>query len=678
MTPPQTNVRRPRPRRELKRAWLSAALTLFMSAALCCAPAAAAGLTGAAKKKSPKPAAPAKPEEAQPAAGRRQEKPAHIGIEHEQSAYPSEGALKKYRLVVKRKADSENFFENDPKLISLSVSPAGASDVTVRLVTPTRIEADFWAPEGFEVGEVSVSVYDRDDPRLVAATSDVEKPKESEGPDAAKGAKAKAKAEEAAAQPKINSTAIVFLQRAYGIGRMKIEGENFGNYGAPPVSAEDYLLCFEPLARQALLEALRGNPNAKAQQGVEDKRCDDLRGTDKYARWKQWRDAVESSVKVSLVPRNTDLRIEQAKVLYIDDKFIDVYFEFNRYYRHSEPLRLASTTVSVRKGDAPKPAAKPAAPQGQTAAARQLGDAVVLNASAGAAAPAPDDVRPAPFVDERKTYIATKEVGTRQDENLEYRYTVLDSGSATTLFGKGVAESFYVIQLSVTNKGDRKVAIPLASIQAEVEWAYGPAGKRPAEAARAAKGAENYKSFAAPASYANAPQSAGAGEIQVEPGEPAEYYEEGPPTLAPLPLPAVTAFFDGDMKVNGKKAKFFNVTDGLATLGSSLIPFFGPGFRDAHVAFTGGLVPGIRRGLGDLSSQQLQNLTALSWQGVEVVAGRGGSLEKFVFIQRGDQLFSQGFGERLRKTIKNIEGMEVVGFEVRESEPVRATPAGQQ
>ena len=76
--------------------------------------------------------------------------------------------------------------------------------------------------------------------------------------------------------------------------------------------------------------------------------------------------------------------------------------------------------------------------------------------------------------------------------------------------------------------------------------------------------------------------------------------------------------------------------------------------------------------------QQLQNLTALSWQGVEVVAGKGGSLEKFVFIQRGDQLFSQGFGERLRKTIKNIEGMEVVGFEVQESEAKRATPAGQQ
>ena len=111
----------------------------------------------------------------------------------------------------------------------------------------------------------------------------------------------------------------------------------------------------------------------------------------------------------------------------------------------------------------------------------------------------------------------------------------------------------------------------------------------------------------------------------------------------------------------------------------SVIPFFGPGFRDAHVAFTGGLVPGIRRGLGDLSSQQLQNLTAMSWQGIEVVAAGGGTIEKFVFIQRGDQLFSPGFGERLRKTIKNIEGVEVVGFEVKEEgEGKRATPAGQQ
>jgi hypothetical protein len=629
-------------------------------------------------------------------------KPEHIGIEHEQFAYPPDGGLRKYALVVKHK-EGNKLFETDPRLISLSLTPAGAADITIRRVTPTRIEADFWAPDKFEVNDVSVSIYDRDNPRAVVASSDIEKaPEESdtaEGADlkdgtvrtAAMKAKAKAKSDADAdtVQPEISSTTIVFLQRAYGIGRLKIEGKNFGNYEAPPVSAEDYLLCYEPLARQALVEALKDNPQAVVQQKIEDKRCDDLKGSPKFAVWKQWRETVEKSVKVALVPRNTDLRIEQTKVLYIDDKLIDVYFEFNRYYRNSEPLRLASTTVTVRKGGEPKPDAKTGA-QSMTAAngssGRSVGDAVLMNASASVAAA---ESKSPPPAEERKTYIATKEVGTKQDENLEYRYTVLDENSATTLFGKGVADSFYVIQLSVTNKGEKKMSIPLASIQAEVEWAYGKkdsADKKQGHQVEAATNAQTkglnsqneQKDVAASLQNSRPDGSNAEAKIPLAYDETLDYYEEGPATLAPLPLPAVTAFFDGDAKVNGRKAKLFNITDGMAMLGSSLIPFFGPGFRDAHVAFTGGLVPGIRRGIGDLSGQQLQNLTALSWQGVEVVAAKGGSIEKFVFIQRGDQLFSPGFGERLRKTIKNIEGMEVIGFEVQESEPKRATPAGQQ
>ena len=120
----------------------------------------------------------------------------------------------------------------------------------------------------------------------------------------------------------------------------------------------------------------------------------------------------------------------------------------------------------------------------------------------------------------------------------------------------------------------------------------------------------------------------------------------------------------------------------IVTDPEALGPFVWPGFKDAHVAFTGGLVPGIRRGLGDLSGEQLQNLTAQSWQSAEVVSANGGSIEKFVFFPRGDQVFAAGFREMketLVKKIKNIEGMEVVGFEVIEAnEGKRATPAGQQ
>jgi hypothetical protein len=595
--------------------------------------------------------------------------PAHIGIEYDQFAYPSDGGLKKYSLVVKR-TEGDKLFETDPRLISLSLTPAGAADVTIRRVTPTRIEADFWGPDKFEVEDVSVSVYDPNDPQSVIASSDVPKPKaQDEGASGEAAAKAKGKSD--ADQPEITSTAVVFLQRAYGIGRLKIEGKNFGSYPAPPVSAEDYLLCFEPLARQALISALSdSHPGAAAQKEVEDGRCAHVKGTNNLRDWNAWRADVEKRIKVALVPRNTDLRIEQAKVLYADDKMIDVYFEFNRYYRHSEPLRLASTTVTIKKGGEAKSGAKSdVAANGSGEAAGGHGASGVVAAGAGASA---EKAQPAVVAKATEiTYIATKEVGTKQDENLEYRYTVLDETSATTLFGKGVANSFYVIQLSVTNKGDKKIAVPLASVQAEVEWAYGPNDEKTKGKAGAGKPDAQYTA-------AQAPFNTEAKEIAARASMTRDFYEEGPATLAPLPLPAVSAFFDGDMKVNGRKAKFFNITDGLATLGSSLIPFIGPGFRDAHVAFTGGLVPGIRRSLGDLSGQQLQNLTAMSWQSVEVVAARGGSVEKFVFIQRGDQIFAPGFGERLRKTIKNIEGMEVVGFEVIESEPKRATPAGQQ
>ena len=328
-------------------------------------------------------------------------------------------------------------------------------------------------------------------------------------------------------EPKINSTTVVFLQRAYGIGRLKIEGEHFGDYEAPPMTAENYLLCFEPLARQALVNALAEgeHPEPEAQQKLEDQRCKNLGTT--LAKWNAWREKVEPLVKVTLVPRNTDLRIEQTKVLYIDDKLIDVYFEFNRYYHNSESLRLASATVTVKKPDGQQPATKqqPAGVKTQTASSRTAADGVsVINAAVTSGAGG-DEVRPTTQpTPNLKTFIASKEVGTRQDENLEYRYTVLDN---------------------VKDNGQK-----------------------------------------------------GEGEIPVTSGDLKVYYEEGPATL--------------------------------------------------------------------------------SWQNIEVVAAGGGSVEKFVFIQRHDQLFSPGFNEHLKKTIKNIEGMEVVGFEVKEGEVKSAKPADAQ
>jgi hypothetical protein len=675
--------------------------------------ASAAVAVANARTHAPKPAARKSTKAAQPAAGRKhadaaakagsgagkdgaaasaQPSPAPIAIEPLEAsdvfAYPSDGGLKKYAVIVRWK--DGKFFPTDPSLVSLSLTPAGATDVTIRHVTATRIEADFWAPDKFQVNDASVTVYDSKNRQLVVASSDVPSHAQGEEAGAADGtASLKTSAARASAleapkpaedeEPKINSTTVVFLQRAYGIGRLKIEGEHFGNYKAPPISAEDYLLCFEPLAQQALIDALSGLPKQTldSRKALDEQRCKGI-GSAELSRWNAWRADVEPRVKVALVPRNTDLRIEQTKILYIDDKLIDVYFEFNRYYNYSEPLRLASTTVTVKRdkkpaaGEQAETAARaPLASGGGHAASDPIGVAV---AAGGAEAEDPVKcVKSNP--NDCATFLATKEVGTKQDENLEYRYTVLDVNSAATLFGSGVAKNFYAIQLSVTNKGEKKIAVPLASIQAEIEWADGYEEEETAAGADLVASSVNPDAWNAPPPVPAKGKGDGANKGK---GIGYTYFEEGPATISPLPLPAVTAYFDGDEKVHGKKARLFNVFDGAAILGSSLIPFFGPGFKDAHVAFTGGLVPGIRRSLGDLSGQQLQNLTALSWQGVEVVAAKGGSIDKFIFIQRGDQDFATGIGEKIKKRIKNIEGMEVVGFEVLESEAKRATLAGEQ
>ncbi|MDT5271819.1 MAG: hypothetical protein QOH49_4005 [Acidobacteriota bacterium] len=648
----------------------------------------------------PKPAVTAEAGDAAPPRGINLEAP-------EVYAYPSDGGLKRYALVVKRKQGegAGEFFATDPKLVSLVLTPAGAGDVVVRRVTPTRIEAAFWAPDKYQIKDVGVTIYDRTNPQLIAASSDIKVPDAAAGDSAKDGGKMRAAALGATDDkdkakeepPKITSTAVVFLQRAYGIGRLKIEGSGFGNYKAPPVSAEDYLLCFEPLARQALYRALEdgGHPKGEEQQRFEDQRCAPLKTS--AEQWQKWRaEQIEPLVKVALVPKNTDLRIEQTKILYVDDKLIDVYFEFNRYYRNSEPLRLASATVTVKKPKPESPGTKQPVDGGsEVAAARRGPDGASLVNAVLTTDPTSAEKKAAPKANDKRevncaltpceTYIASSEVGA--SPGLEYTYNVLDNSSAAMLFGKGVAGNFYAILLSVTNNGDKKVSVPLSSVRAEIEWAYGAgdaksgkgSAKTSAEKSQGVKGVGNgsdysAKAFVTPtalAEQANADIPSTASSMRF-------YYEEGPVTLAPLSLQTVTAFFDADEKVNGTKAKIFNYFDGAAILGSSLFPFFGPGFRDAHGAFTGGLIPGMKRGLGDLSGQQLQNLTGMSWQDIEVVGAKGGSVVKYVFIQRGDSSFSPGFNESVKKTIKNIQGMEVKGIEVVEGETKLATHTGQQ
>jgi len=233
-----------------------------------------------------------------------------------------------------------------------------------------------------------------------------------------------------------------------------------------------------------------------------------------------------------------------------------------------------------------------------------------------------------------KTYISSKDVGPPRDKNLEYRYHILDQKDATRMFGVGVGQNFYVIELAVVNNGQKKVAIPLAAIQAEIEWLYG------------------------------------------ESDDGREFFEEGPATSPPLPLGSVSSYFDAFEKKDGKWAKVFNILDGVTTLGASLVPVFGRNIERPITILSGGFIPGLRKAVGDLSSQQLQNLTTMSWEGIEEILPGGGK-EKYVYIPRADQMFGNAAtakGSRVRKEIVNIRGLEVSGFEILETEQKVATP----
>lgn len=104
--------------------------------------------------------------------------------------------------------------------------------------------------------------------------------------------------------------------------------------------------------------------------------------------------------------------------------------------------------------------------------------------------------------------------------------------------------------------------------------------------------------------------------------------------------------------------------------------------------FTAGFVPGVHKFVGDLSDQQLQTLTGQSWQSSETIAANGGSIDKFVYIQRNEQFSDKPvsydsyednsvarYSKQVKKKLTNIIGLEVTGTEIQEGAAGTATPA---
>ncbi len=77
-----------------------------------------------------------------------------------------------------------------------------------------------------------------------------------------------------------------------------------------------------------------------------------------------------------------------------------------------------------------------------------------------------------------------------------------------------------------------------------------------------------------------------------------------------------------------------------------------------------------------MSEEQLANLTSQSFESVETISPNGGSINKVIFIQRGREIIESYDKKELRveRLITNILGLEIIGFEVIESEARTATP----
>lgn len=535
--------------------------------------------------------------------------------------------------VVVTKSSGDGSFASNRNHMHVELSPPGATDLQIVDANEQQMELHFVALADYQPSRVLVTVYDTSnlDTRQAIAVAQPAPATPAADPN----------------QPTISRVDVVFLNRSEGNGRVRIYGAGFAQspgigYRRPPYPVDDYL--YYCLQREDI-SSDRSYPPRKL---FRRHGCHRLTGNEydfenPESKWRTWRDDIRKKVNVALNPRNTDLRIERVEIIDISDSYIDVYFEFTRFAGYSMPFRLGGTTVLVQKTDQQK---KPPV----------TGDGAIVTVA----------------VATPKTYQAYQDIGKAPNPNLTYRYTVLDKNVVNTLLGKGIAENFYVLQVAMVNSGTKKVSVPLAAIQAEVEWARG--NKEPRSPGNNQHDNVN----------GNQNQDANNNGQQglEEPADVEEIvntsYLEGPPTVTPARLAAVSAHFDAYQKSKGARAIMFNILDGLTTFGAALVPFTGPSLQDAHTVVTGGFIPGLHKAIGDLSSQQLQNLTSLSWQDTESIASGGGAIEKLIYIQRNAQFASQGVtvygvSKKVEKQITNLLDLDITGYEVNESTGAQAT-----
>ena len=378
-------------------------------------------------------------------------------------------------------------------------------------------------------------------------------------------------------EPKITDIEVLQLDRNLGTGRIKIDGANFGS-DKDKISVE--IVPYDPS-----LPAF--GPVPPADKDKAGNKLVDPNGQPYY-----------------ICPgTNTEQQTKAPQILTAQDDIVVVEFSFACQAGYSKPFRIARVLLTVTKGTVPDKTS----PEKSTAGKQP------------------------------QSMTASFEAVPGRDKNLRYRSTILSEAQASSRFGGGVAKNFYVVQLSIVNKGKDKVQIPLAGIQAEVEWYVGT----------------------------------------VKSKNQSIYYREGPPTVAPVPLAGAVSYFSAYQKATGPRARFFNTLQGVTTIGSAVQLFFGPGFAQA-VGIAGG---GLRQGLGqiwqDMSSEQLANLTAQSFESLESISANGGSLEKVIFIQKTPEKLASIPGTAFGRLIDNVIGFEINGYKAPETPEENATPEQQ-
>jgi hypothetical protein len=549
-----------------------------------------------------------------------------VAFEHHQSKeFPNLHSL----TVTKQSGDVGVGFDVKESHMRIDLEPTGATDLTVAQSNEEHLVLNFVAAPDYEPTDVVITVYDGSDldkrkAIFVARASAPEKPPAND-PN----------------EPTVTSVETVFVDRHEGNGRIRIYGKGFGKQvTAPPYQVDEFLCtCLErpqldfreerrprPCGLFAESYFREKNPERNASRlSQETQRAAACEAP--LILWNKWRCGLGATVNVE--SRDINIRVEKAEIIDMNDEMVDVYFEFTRHHGYAWPFQVAGVDLTIKK---------PVNRVEQVVEAKPAKVSGEVDSSSSA------------------TYTISSTVGPKPDVNLTYRYTVLTYDAVRQLLGDGIADNFFVIEVAVVNDGAKKVAIPLAGMQADVEWLYGGV------------------SIPAPASAIDPMPESG-----VKPG----FFVEGPPTLAPIPMATVSAYFGASKKNGERRVKTFNILEGITTLITSIVPFAGPALKDAEVVFSGGFIPGLRHAWGDLTDQQLQNLTTLSWQNSETLAASGGSLEKLVYIQKGKQFDSGGLPiydipYTTKQQISNIMSLEVVGYEVNDSPPKKATPAGKK